>query len=296
MKKNWLVFVLFCSAVFGYGQEQTIIFESDSIVLSDTYISKNTSNNIFPSLYKNGLFYCSDKNGMGYRSYFSDLASKSKTIRLGVRYVFGPSAVFENEIYFTRYSTKSSSDGIFNVLLYKGQLEDLKVKGAKPMEICDKEFAYTHPAISKDGKFMVVVTNENGAFHLLSLKRTENGEWERDKVVFITQGKGEIINPTIYDSNTIYFALNSYDGKVKEVEEIYQDGKLVFTDVYREQGDFDIYMVKRSDGIWGIPHKAAVFNSEFDDLGVLFTTPNKGYLTTFRYNDADNIYFFELKK
>ena len=38
------------------------------------------------------------------------------------------------------------------------------------------------------------------------------------------------------------------------------------------------------------------FNSEFDDLGVIFINEKSGYLTSFRYSDSDNIYYFELKQ
>ena len=38
----------------------------------------------------------------------------------------------------------------------------------------------------------------------------------------------------------------------------------------------------------------SILNSEFDDVGVLFLTETTGYLTSFRYDDSDNIYYFKL--
>ena len=295
MNKNLLPIVLLFIATVCNSQNAGLIIETDSINLYETFISTGSKSNIFPTAYKDGLLYCNEGNS-GYRLIYSDGNVNKKISGLGARYVFGPPAIFNDEIYFNRYSNKSNTEGAFNVTLYKGKLENYKIVKPKIVEFCDNEYTYSHPAISKDGKTMVVVTNERGAFHLLSLKRDENGNWKRDEVLFITQGTGELINPTFFDENTLFFASNNYDGKIQEIENIYENGVLVAADVYREPSDFDIYKIEKIDGVWRIPIKAAVLNSEFDDLGVVFTEKNKGYLTSFRYNDTDNIYFFELKE
>ena len=93
---------------------------------------------------------------------------------------------------------------------------------------------------------MVVVSNEKGRLHLLEFKRDKNNEWIKGEVIFISQPEFEILNPTIYDENTIYFASNIYEGKVTGVAYDKDDkGEIKITQVYREQGDFNIYkMVK----------------------------------------------------
>ena len=295
MKRIWLTTLFIISVSLSYAQRGDLIIASDSIDLYETYISKKSENNIFPTAYKNGLLYCADGNN-GYRLFFTDMQDRKRITGTGIRYVFGPAAVYNDEIYFNKYSTRSSEDGAYNVALYKGTLEDYKITNEEKLAICKLEYAYSHPAISKSGDHMVIVTNEKGLFHLQTLKRNEEGEWVKDEVIYIAQGKGELIHPSFYDDNTIYFAANSYDGGIEQIENIYEGGKLVATDVYRKPSDFDIYKIQRVNGIWRIPNKAAIFNSEFDDLGVVFTDKNKGYLTSFRYNDNDNIYYFELKE
>jgi hypothetical protein len=104
-----------------------------------------------------------------------------------------------------------------------------------------------------------------------------------------------LLNPTIFNKNTIYFASNFFKGKINEVKNNYADGKLAYTEIFREKGVFNIYKTEKVNGIWQLPKKAHEFNSEFDDLGVIFNTEKSGYLTTFRYNNTDNIYYFELK-
>ena len=141
---------------------------------------------------------------------------------------------------------------------------------------------------------MVIITNEKGFYHLLELKRDSNNEWQRSEVIFITQTGFNIINPTIYDENTIYFSSNAHQGKVKSVEYAIENEKPVISNVIYEEGVFNIYKTKRIDGKWTLPQKVTVFNSEFDELGVLFDSEKSGYLTSFRYNGNDNIYYFIL--
>lgn len=296
MKFNHFILALL---LFGLGlkaQEKILISETDSIKIFETYLSIHTSENIFPMFYDQGIIYASIHKSKNYKLYYSDLKSNALKIKIGPNFVWGPVAVFENEIYFSRYSNRSSSNGIFNVTIYKGILENLKVSKVKKLDISNKEYSYSHPAISKDGNFMVIVTNEKGMFHLLQLKRNNEGTWERGDIIYITQENIELLNPTFYDENTIYFSANSFNDKVQKVEKKFENGKLVYADVFKEEGDFDIYKITKENGTWLLPVKVPEFNSEFDDLGVIFKTKTSGYLTTFRYNNSDNIYYFELKK
>ncbi len=295
MKLYLSMFFLVVCTVVAKAQEKVLITETDSIKLFETYVSAHSSENIFPTFYDKGIIYASNHNSKFYNLYYSDLQSSSSSIKIGPKFAMGPLAVFGNEIYFTRYSNKRSSTGIFNVTIYKGILENLRVSKIKKLPICNYEYAYSHPAISKDGNSMVVVTNEKDIFHLLQLKRNSKGIWEKGDVIFIAQSNIELLNPTIYDENTIYFSSNSFSATIKKVENMYENGKLMYMDVYREQGDFDIYKLTKVNGRWKLPIKAHELNSEFDDLGVIFKTEKTGYLTTFRFNDTDNIYYFELK-
>jgi len=142
---------------------------------------------------------------------------------------------------------------------------------------------------------MVIVTNEKGRYHLLELIRNENNEWERGSVIYISHPNFKLLNPTIYDKNTIYFSSNIYNGKLTSISYKNRDGNLEIVEKNREVGVFNIYKTERKNGKWRIPKKANDFNSEFGELGVLFNTKSSGYLTTYRFNNNDNIYYFELK-
>ena len=287
-------FFIICLLCLNFLKAQSsLIVETDSIKIFDTYISENSKENLFPTIYKNGLLYISLENDKNYKLYYSDLKSTSKKVKVSNKFYTGSIAVFNNEIYFT--GTNFANDNQGNLVIYRGYLEGYKIKKIKKLPIYINGFNYAHPSISKDGQSMVIVSNENGKNHLLELKRTKDNEWEKGKPIFITQSNFDIINPTFFNNNTIYFSTNSSKGDVKEVTYKRMNDKLVVDEINVEKGDFNIFKITKINGIWQLPQKATVFNSEFDDLGVVFISKNKGYLNTFRYDNADNIFFFELK-
>lgn len=278
------------------AQEKVFISENDSLELYETYISINSINNIFPTVYKKGLIYSSANKSNLYQLHYSDLKSKPKKIKLNKKFQSGAVSTFKNEIYVTGTTNYIDSDGVYNLAIYKGIIEDLKVKKLKILPICKKEFTYADTAISEDGNFMIVVTNENGNYHLLELIRNENNEWKRGDIIYISHPRFKILNPTIYNNNTIYFSSNKFNGKVERQKYENIDGKLTLTEKNIEEGVFNIYKTQKVNGKWNLPVKVEMLNSEFDELGVVFKTKTSGYLTTYRFNNADNIYYFELKE
>ena len=291
------LFISICTFSTIKAQGKSLIFENDSIAIYDTYISLNSKENISPTIYKNGILYSSGNKLGFYKLYFSDLENVPQKIKIDSKFHVGLVAMFKNEIYFTKNikGLKTAISDVYDLAIFKGNLENNKVSKAEPLSIYKKGFSYGHPAISKNGDQMVIITNEKGFYHLLELKRDSNNEWQRSEVIFIAQTGFKIINPTIYDENTIYFSSNAHQGKVRSVEYAIENEKPVISNVIYEEGVFNIYKIKRVDGKWALPQKVTVFNSEFDDLSVIFKTENTGFLNTFRYDNTDNIYYFELK-
>ena len=292
-----IVLLLFLFSFSLRAQDKILIEENDDLWLFETFVSLNSEGNIFPSFLKNGLLYTSNYNSKKYQLFYSDLKTEPIKFKIGSKYKLGAVAVFNNEIYFTGTSKKTSSQGFNNFAIYKGLVNGFKVSNIKQLSICNPNFSYTYPAISKDGNKMVVVSNERGSIHLLEFNRNKNNQWEKGEVIFISQLDYEIINPLIFDENTIYFASNLTDGKITKV--LYNSnkkGEVKVAEVEREKGDFNIFKTVKTDVSWGLPQKVEQFNSEFDDLGVLFINDKSGYINTFRYSDADNIYYFELKQ
>ena len=291
-----IAIVLCCFLLNLKAQEKILISENDGIRIYETYLTLNSTGNIFPTLYNEGLIYATNHKSSNYKLFYSTLKSESQKFKIGKKYNLGAVAIFNNDIYFTGVTKKLSALGTNNFTIYKGKIIDFKVKEIVQLPICSLDFSYTYPAISKDGTKMILVTNEKGRLHLLELKRNEKNEWEKGKVIYISHPEFEIINPTYYNENTIYFASNIYNGKITRVAyDKNENGELLVSEVEREQGSFNIYKIEKKNEIWGIPIKLELFNSDFDDLGVVFINESSGYLTSFRYSNTDNIYYFELK-
>jgi len=282
---------------FKLDAQEKLISETDSIAIFDTYISLNSSENVSPVIYNDGIIYASAHKSIDYQLFFSDLKSKSKKIKTGRNYNSGLVAVYKDDIYFMENLNHSTSDSSFNLTIKKGVFENFKISKTTPLPICKNGFYYEYPAISGDGKQMAIVTNENGMVHLLELTRNNENEWSRSSVVFIAQVNFNIINPTFYNENTMYFSSNMIHGKVKidGVKYEMKDGQPKITDVFYETGVYNIYKIVRIEGRWQLPVKQTIFSSDFDDLGVVFKTEKSGYINTFRYDNTDNIYYFELK-
>jgi hypothetical protein len=282
----FIVFILF----FGKAQEHFLIEETDSIQLFETYLSNTSTNNVFPSFYKNGLLYVSNFESKGFKLFYSDLFSITEKVGIGSKFNFGSVSVFENEIYFT------GTTNTYNSAIYQGVFEDFKVKKLTKLDFCNPGFTYSDPFISENGEQMVLVSSEKNVLHIVELVKNEANEWVVKSVPYISHPAFEIMNPTLYNENTIYFSSNMNDGKVTGV--IYNttsEGKIIVSEIKREQGDFNIYKIERNGKNWGIPIKVIELNSEFDELGVLFDSDKSGYLTSRRYNSNDNIYYFILK-
>lgn len=279
------------------AQERLLIEETDSIQLFETYLSNTSTGNIFPTLFKNGVIYVSDYKYSAYNLYFSDLKSKSKKIGLGSKFDFGAATTFENDIYFTGISKKTDKRGYYNSTIYKGVFNNLKVSAVKHLPFCDKNYSYTDPCISKDGKRLIVVSSERDVFHIMEYMKNDLDQWVKKGLVYISNPDFDILNPTYFNENTIYFSSNISSGKITGATyTTNKKGEIVIDKVVREQSDFNIYKIERIDGRWGVPIKAQEFNTEFDELGVQFDSEKSGYLTSFRFNSTDNIYYFILKK
>ncbi|WP_456461410.1 DPP IV N-terminal domain-containing protein [Lutibacter sp.] len=281
---------------YSKAQERFLIEENDSIRLFETYLSKNSKANVFPYLYNKGLIYLSNNKTKYHHLYYSNLQSESKKIITGSKFRFGSVSIFNNEIYFTGISKKTDKRGYYNLTIYKGIFENFKISKVKKLPFCDNNFSYSDPFISSDGKQLVLISNERKLVHIIEFVRNKSNQWVKKSVVFISHPIFDIFNPTFFDKDTIYFSSNILDVKINKIDYITNDkGEVVVDKVYREEGDFNIYKIKRINGIWGIPKKANKFNSEFDELGVLFDSKKSGYLTSFRFNSTDNIYYFETK-
>lgn len=289
----WIVLLGFMST---YAQKGELIFENDTIAIFESIVSKNSSENLYPFPYKNGLLYTSANNSDYYRLLFSNGIDKTKRIRISKRYQLGPVSIFKNEVYFTGMSRYMTAEGEPHLSIFRGELDEFKVNKAKELDFCIDGYTYAHANISEDGQSMVVVTNENDVYHLLELNRNDKNEWERGETVFITQLNFKILNPVYQGNDVMYFSSNVFDGNEgnKRYEQV--GDKMVLVDIDKVDMSFNIYKIKRNkNGGWSIPMKVDALSSEFDDLGVCFINDKSGYLSTYRYDNTNNIFYFDLK-
>ena len=294
MKFKFLFAMIVLTVLSTSAQVEELIYENDSLSIFDTNISLYSSDNLFPKKYKDGVIYSSKYKSEYYDLYYSYLKFLPVKIKIGLKYNYGGAAIFDNEIYFSGNDRNMHMNNNTNHLIYKALINEVKVTKYRVLTFCKRDFSYEYPAISKDGSRMVVVTNERGRNHLLELIRNESNVWERNKVVFISQSKAEFVNPTYFDENTIYFSSNMI-AQEDRFGLKFINGSWVKVKTKLESSIFDIYKVKRTNGIWSLPTKVPKFNSEFDDLGVEFIDENSGYISTFRFSNTDNFYYFKLK-
>lgn len=288
--KNYFILLLVLLTLPIKAQEQFIIQETDSIVLYETYLSNTSENNTFPFFYKNGLIFVSNFNSKQHNLYYSNLATEPLKIQLKNKYRFGAASIYGSDIYFTGESK------FYYSTIYKGIIENNKVSKIEMLKICDPKINYSDPFISEDGQQLILISDEKDILHLKEYVKTKDNIWELKSIPYISHPDFDIINPTIFNENTIYFSTNIYKGPIKKISYTKDEsGKIIIENVEREQGVFNIYKVERKNGHWGLPIKVNELSSESDDLGVLFDSEKSGYLTSFRYNSNDNIYYFELK-
>lgn len=292
--KIYIFTILIVFSIFRLaGQDKILISENESLKIFETNLSLKSDGNVCPSIYGEGLIYASNQKSNNY--YFSNLRSKSIRFKTGSKNTSGPVAIFNDEIYFTGLSKSKNSIGNHNFVIYKGIIKGYKVVDIELLPIFKLDFSYTDPSISKDGKRMIVVSNEKGYPHLLELNRNSRNEWVKGSIIYIGNPNFEILNPTIYDENSIYFSSNISSGKIISTTYTTENGNFSSGKNNVEKSDFNIYKIVKRNGKWQFPIKVSMFNSEFDDLSVVFKTSKSGYINSYRYNNSDNIYYFELK-
>lgn len=295
MKRPTYIFLLAVILSVSVQAQKALIYESDEVRIYDTYISEKSIDNLFPTYYKEGLLYISGADSRYYSLYYAPIDEEKKKITISSRFRLGGMATKGDEIYFSGIASKEFNFNK-NLTVYKGLMVKNKVTKIKKLKICNYQNMYAHPSLSPSGEKMILVTNEKGRTHLLELKLNENGEWERNELVFITHPSFDIINPTYFNEDTIYFASNHTNkGKVENVIFEPKADSIKVVEVIWEPSSYNIYRIDKHKGVWQVPYLVEALSSDFDDLGVLFTSENEGFLTTYRFNNTDNIYYFEIR-
>jgi len=273
MKKRltYLLIIFLYFQVFSQNN-QTVKFELM------TFTDK-LHNDFAPTLFKNGILFVSDRdeNSEFYNLYFSDFKSKPKKIKIkNQRFHIGQIYYdTSNKIaYITKTSNEISKDSsTYNLAVYSAKIKGnkrKKIKRLKKLNFCNPNYSYGYAQIYD--KQLIIHSNENNEYSLSSYQQIEK-KWVKKKVIY--KDKYPILNPSFIDKSTIIFASKRPGGL----------------------GGIDLYKIQKNDDEkWSEPINLKKFNSEFDELSLLYINDNEGYISSNRIDNKDHIFKFKITK
>ncbi|APG64002.1 hypothetical protein LPB136_00845 [Tenacibaculum todarodis] len=228
-------------------------------------------NDFAPTVYKDGILFVSDRDGEFYNLYYSDFKNNLKKIKIKKQKHHIGQVFYDKKnklIYLTKSSGKKSSNNKFNLAVYKGKIKKNKIFDLKKLSFCNPEFSYGHAQILNNK--LLIHTNEGGVYSLneYSLK---NDQWVKTRTIFTDTSP--ILNPIFKDHSTIIFASKRIGGI----------------------GGIDLYKITKSKEEWSKPINLKKFNTPFDDLSLIFTDKNKGYISSNRIDNKDHIFKFSFQ-
>lgn len=297
----------------GRVNMQVSLLEYIQFLMRDSanYEILNTSINTAGSdmgsaLYKDKLIFSSTsfgtKSGATYRwnelpyldmysakiGPYGDLSAvESFAPKLKTPYHDGPVSidVQKNIIYFTRNSfvkgkTSQSKEGVTNLKLFQGKLEEGEWKLTGSFRYNSDEFSVGHPSINKEGTVLYFASDMPGGYGKSDIyfSVNVNGQWSKPfNLGPKVNTEGNEFFPFISTNGVVYFASNGHGGL----------------------GGLDIYFSVPEQGVFNtIENMGFPVNSPRDDFGLaLDSTGMKGYFTSNRTGGKgdDDLYFLKIK-
>jgi len=152
-------------------------------------------------------------------------------------------------MFFTRFSDKDRAEKIYKAVCTPG--EDHWTLSDAPLDFCNDNSIYTHPALSSDGKLLIFASNRKGSVGGMDLFVSQNREgiWS-DPVnlgVEVNTMSNELY-PYVDLENNLYFSSDRKEGC----------------------GGYDIYVCKFTGDAWGNPVNLSLpVNTEYDDVAFI---------------------------
>ncbi len=258
--------------------------------ISESTFTQKGYEYFLPVKFKDGIFFASKKNeDIFFKLYYSENVEKKKFKRpIEVELPFSskiahvaPGEFIEEtgEFYFTSNSLDDTSE-IKELVIFKSQIENFKLKNVELLKICKPNFSYCHPTFSKDGLKMILSSGEIS--ELNSDERTDFNLYE-------------YVRATIYDDWKLVRNLEEINtSSFDYFPRLMSDSLLIFSSYGKEiTKDLNLYSSKlNKEGIWEEATLLEHLNSEFDDFGITFINEESGYFSSDR-NGQDNIFYFE---
>ena len=258
-------------------------------------VSINTPYSEFsPSYYKGGLMFLTDRNNSKsglFSRFFSaidaegNFASPTK-FTTGIKTDYNEGSVsfynnYQKMIFSQNYSpdkiTRKKINDIPLQLFYARQDSNNKWKDIQLLPFEDKNYSYTQPSITEDGKKLYFSSNMPGGFGGTDLytSKFENGSWSKPANLggFINTKSDEMF-PFIYQDTILYFSSNGHGGL----------------------GGLDLFAVNLKDTSH-IVNMGVPMNSANDDFGIIMDSDGlSGYFASNRPNGmgGDDIYKFKV--
>ncbi|MBW8331924.1 MAG: OmpA family protein [Prolixibacteraceae bacterium] len=265
-----------------HGSDLGPAFYKDQLVFSSTSIgTKSTVSYKWNELPFLNMYSAKINETTGDLSSPEPFAPKLKT-----SYHDGPVS-FDQEkeiIYFTRNSfvrgkTSKSNEGVVNLKIFQGKLEDGDWKMTGSFRYNSDEYSVGHPSVSKDGSILYFASDMPGGYGKSDVYFSvfSNGQWSKPfNVGPKINTEGNEFFPFISGDGVLYFSSDGHGGL----------------------GALDIYFSVPEQGVFNsIENMGYPVNSSKDDFGfALDSTGMKGYVSSNRLGGKgnDDLYFLKI--
>lgn len=262
------------------GSELGPSFFKDKLIFSSTSIGTKSGANYKWNELPYLDMYSAQINATGQLAAPEPFAPKLKT-----SYHDGPVSVDEkNEvIYFTRNSfvkgkTSASKDGVVNLKIFLGKLENGDWKLTGSFRYNSNEFSVGHPSISKDGALLYFASDMPGGYGKSDIYFSvySNGQWSKPfNLGPKINTEGNEFFPFVSSAGVVYFSSDGHGGL----------------------GGLDIFFSVPEQGVFNsIENMGFPVNSSKDDFSIaLDSTGVKGYFTSNRVGGKGNDDLYSLK-
>jgi hypothetical protein len=182
-------------------------------------------------------------------------------------------------MYFTKLAGKPLKEKIFMASLSSGgDNQPGWIVDKEPLDFCDENFSYSHPALSSDDKILIFGSNQQGSLGGMDLfiSRKVEGKWS------VPQNPGRIINTS---GNEFYPFLD------KENNLYYSSDRLT------GYGGYDIFVCRYNGYDWDKPKNlSGKINSEYDDIAFTISREDgqKGFFSRRKPGRINEIQLFSL--